>query len=152
MDALGVWTTSWARVVFIESSKFWFYSLVFSLLGTGWQMLWICGRTEEMKPNASAESTKLGEKEPEAPSPGAKRSSQDARDEPESGPEDEALAVERYHTLVKNLIIQGCDILIPGSLVGWIDASPLVVSTATVASTILVGIDRWTTVRKQNQR
>jgi len=115
-------------------------------------MLWICGRTEEMKPNASAESTKLGEMEPEAPSPGAKRSSQDAGDEPESGPEDEALAVERYYTLVKNLIIQGCDILIPGSLVGWIDASPLVVSTATVASTILVGIDRWTTVRKQNQR
>lgn len=43
----------------------------------------------------------------------------------------------------KRLVIDGCDLLIPGSMLGWIAVSPMVVGMSMVVSTLLAAQDIW---------
>jgi len=45
--------------------------------------------------------------------------------------------VETSSSLLKQLIMDGCDLLIPGSALGWLPASPLVVGIAMAVSSFL---------------
>lgn len=45
--------------------------------------------------------------------------------------------------LVKKIIIDGCDLTLPGSFIGWVPASGLQVGAAMVVSTVLVGHNVW---------
>ena len=52
---------------------------------------------------------------------------------------------------LKRTIIVGCDLLIPGSFLGWIPASSLQVGVATLVSTLLSMGDVWARVQAQGQ-
>ena len=50
---------------------------------------------------------------------------------------------------VKRIIISGCDLLIPGSFLGWIPASSLQVGLATTVSTLVPLGDIWVSAQRQ---
>ena len=45
--------------------------------------------------------------------------------------------------LVKNIIVDACDLVIPGSVLGWIPASSTQVGLAMVVSTLIASGDIW---------
>jgi hypothetical protein len=53
--------------------------------------------------------------------------------------------------LYTSLIIDSCDILIPGSAVGWIPVSSVTVGIASSISSVIVGQQIWSRVQKQNR-
>ncbi|KAJ9269135.1 hypothetical protein DTO212C5_4818 [Paecilomyces variotii] len=57
---------------------------------------------------------------------------------------DKKASASKSSPWLKRIIIDGCDLLIPGSMVGWIAVSPLVVAMSMVASTVLAAQDIWT--------
>ncbi|KAJ9250759.1 hypothetical protein DTO280E4_1299 [Paecilomyces variotii] len=57
---------------------------------------------------------------------------------------DKKASASKSSPWLKRIIIDGCDLLIPGSMVGWIAVSPLVVAMSMVASTLLAAQDIWT--------
>ncbi|KAJ9220590.1 hypothetical protein DTO169C6_7103 [Paecilomyces variotii] len=56
---------------------------------------------------------------------------------------DKKASASKSSPWLKRIIIDGCDLLIPGSMVGWIAVSPLVVAMSMVASTVLAAQDIW---------
>lgn len=56
---------------------------------------------------------------------------------------DKKASASKSSPWLKRIIIDGCDLLIPGSMVGWIAVSPLVVAMSMVASTLLAAQDIW---------
>ncbi|KAI1925903.1 hypothetical protein LOZ65_002715 [Ophidiomyces ophidiicola] len=140
LDALGAHSTEWSRMMLVEANKFWFYAILFSILSNVWQI--ICaqltldtsqlgGHEERRGGNASLNSSR------------SKKSKKSAAEGSITGQSKRTELHLKASSLTRNLIVNGCDLLMPGAFVGWIDVSPLVVSSAMVLSTVLVGRDRW---------
>ncbi|EFQ99697.1 PEX11 domain-containing protein [Nannizzia gypsea CBS 118893] len=133
-DALGVQRTAWGDRALLESHKFWLYGLVFSLLSTLWQMVQL--RQAPKSPAASQQTKKDS-------------NAKDSKDGSEKTPSVEKQTVNNadftvvHQALMKDLIITGCDICIPGHILGWIPISATMMGSAAVLSTLLVGRDRW---------
>lgn len=49
--------------------------------------------------------------------------------------------------LVKKIVTDACDLLIPGSITGWARTSPAIVGVATVVSTVLGSEEIWVRVQ-----
>jgi hypothetical protein len=49
----------------------------------------------------------------------------------------------------KQLVIDGCDLFIPGAVVGWMPFSPLTVGVAMAISTLLQLGDMWPRIQAQ---
>jgi hypothetical protein len=109
MDAMEIWSTTWAPGLNLEGNRFWFYSLIFSLISCALQLY----RLRFI----SAPSGTKGRLKP------------------------------KINTLpwpvVRQIFTDACDLLIPGSITGWVRTSPATVGFATVASTILASEDIW---------
>lgn len=133
-------------MIFVEANKLWFYALVFSILGNSWQLLCLYLAP---KSSQSSYSLKPPKSEP-SPEPQPETKSDSTSDEIEKKPQKSAPSNKYlpYPSLVRNLALNGCDLLIPGSFLGWIGASQLFVSSAMVVSTVLVGADRWEKAQK----
>ncbi|KAM5433657.1 hypothetical protein McanMca71_003342 [Microsporum canis] len=132
-DALGVQKTAWGDRALLESNRFWLYALVFSLLSTLWQMFQLY--RDAKTPAAQKIKQKPNVKSSQKPSTEGKQTTSSAD------------FTVTNQALVKDIIITSCDILIPGYLVGWIPISALMMGSAAVVSTLLVGRDRWTQVQ-----
>lgn len=117
---MGIWSTSWSRDVFFEANRFWFYALSLSLIGSIWTLCF----SATSKPPVSVSTSK--------DSPSEKQEKQEKKQpHPDVTP------------LVKRIIVDGCDLVIPGSLVGWIGASPAQVGVAMAISTVVAVEDIW---------
>lgn len=132
---MGIWVSDWSKDTLTESYKFWFYSLAFSILGSIWQLLCLVvgPKTKNKKPAAIH----------------VKPTSTRKEDEPiYIGPRDDIPEPRSCWDLITDLIASSCDILIPGTSVGWVNATPLVVSSAAVLSTVLLGTRKWHAAQK----
>ena len=116
MDAMEIWSTTWAPTLLLEANKFWFYSLLFSLASCLLQLYRLrflstpAGATARSK----AESNVL-------PWP-----------------------------LVRQILTDACDLIIPGSITGWARTSPAIVGLATVISTLLASGEIWYRVQRSD--
>ena len=120
MDVIGVWPTPYADTILLEGNRFWFYSLVCSIL---WGVVQLFERH-----NADGESKKSDEKRP------ARKSTKDAGLKSKAG--------------VKRRLVSDCfDLLVPGSVLGWISASTAMVGAASVVSTVLSSKDIWDSLK-----
>ncbi|RFU28854.1 hypothetical protein B7463_g7497, partial [Scytalidium lignicola] len=117
LDAMGAWKTTWAAQCLLEANKFWFYSLVFSIIKS---VLGLLNSGSSTKPNGTNE--KKGKN-----SPPVKKT--------------------RPNKLVRKLLADGFDLLIPGLVTGWIPTSLLISGYTTVASTILTSMEVWDGLR-----
>lgn len=115
----------------IEANKFWFYSLVFSILWGVFQLLY----------------RDFGEQAPKTPSGKSPEKAHGRRAvNPKVGGDRKGArrVVSEEHQRVKRGIVSDCfDLFIPGSVLGWISASSATVGYATVISTVLSSKDIW---------
>jgi hypothetical protein len=112
---MDVYPVYWNKPVLVEAYKFWFYALALSIVGALWGLLFASG-------SASVGKAQQDEK---------KGGSSKERKDGGSGP------------LMKRIVVDGCDLLIPGVFLGWIQVSEVVVGMAMVVSTLVAGRDIW---------
>ncbi|KAH7342909.1 peroxisomal biogenesis factor 11 [Rhexocercosporidium sp. MPI-PUGE-AT-0058] len=127
LDAMGYWPTPLAKICLLEGNKFWFYSLVCSML---WGLLQLLDVTSE-----SYDFTgKLDE------TGGADAS---AEGEANARRVFELKRKRKIDAIKTKLVIDGFDLLSPGFVTGWIRTSAAVVGFSSVVSTVLSSKDIW---------
>jgi peroxisomal biogenesis factor 11 (PEX11) len=122
MDAMGIWGTTWGRDILIEANRFWFYSLILSLCCS----LWTLSARSNNSNRRSSSDHPTAEKTQQP-----QRKSDEKEKQPSSAP------------VVKQIVVDSFDLLIPGAFVGWIAASPVQVGLATIISTVVTARDIW---------
>ncbi|KAJ5112784.1 hypothetical protein N7532_000829 [Penicillium argentinense] len=117
LHAMGVWAVPWEERVMREANTFWFYALSFSLAGTVYALLF-------SNSTAPASKGKNGKKK--------------------NGRKNEK-AVSRVDSsaLMKQIVVDGCDLLIPAELLDWMPTGDLVIGSTMILSTLLTGQDIW---------
>jgi len=126
MDAMEIWTTAWASNVLLEAMKFWFYSILFSLTLSFLELFQLSYKSPTSKQSEKANGR------PKKTSKASKAH--------------ELMA--KRQDIVKRIITDGCDLLIPGFVTGWIETSFATVGISGVVSTVLVSTDIWNRVQR----
>jgi Peroxisomal biogenesis factor 11 (PEX11) len=116
---MGVWPSSWAETCLLEGNKFWFYSLVCSIL-LGALQLNAGGGEAESEPNKR---------------PKGKRQTVQAQKNDLDG-------------VRRRIIADSFDLFIPGFVTGWLLTTHAFVGFAGAASTVLSSKDIWDRLRK----
>lgn len=113
---MNIWRVSWNTPLLIEANKFWFYAICLSITGALWE--WFCGGIARSK-------THIDEKE--------KRSKKPSSSE----------QVSSNVPLWERLVVDVCDLSLPGSFVGWIPLSDFGVGMAMIVSSVVASRDVW---------
>ncbi|RHZ53105.1 PEX11 domain protein [Aspergillus thermomutatus] len=122
LHAMNVYPVQWNKPVLVEAYKFWFYALALSIVGALWGLLF----------GSASGSPSAGKVQQDEKKGGSgKEGKEGGRKEVSTGP------------LVKRIVVDGCDLLIPGVFLGWIQVSDVVVGMAMVVSTLVAGRDVW---------
>lgn len=117
---MGVYLVPWEEQVMYEANQFWFYALSFSFLGALYSLLSLpTGRTSQARGGKRK---------------GSKKSEKAVSALPDSS------------ALVKQIIVDGCDLLIPAELLNWMPTGDLVLGVTMVVSTVLTGREIWARV------
>ncbi|KAF7166629.1 hypothetical protein CNMCM6106_002372 [Aspergillus hiratsukae] len=111
LHAMNVYPVYWNKPILVEAYKFWFYALALSIVGALWGLLF---------GSASGSNSASVGKAPQ--------------DEKKDGASKERKV--STSPLVKRIVVDGCDLLIPGVFLGWIQVSEVVVGMAMVMSKI----------------
>lgn len=161
VDALGVRKFSWAPMLFVESMRFWFYSISCSIILTCYDLY--MNRNEIIRLQAeiaaakeAAETTENGDGATRTRK--EKRSKEDIKDT--AAPEqkknrllDDKQALEkarfRRHALLRQLIGASCDLLTPGAVVNYTPVSPAAVAITSIISSLISSQDIWKRVNKK---
>ncbi|KAF8859452.1 hypothetical protein BDZ45DRAFT_356468 [Acephala macrosclerotiorum] len=130
LDAMGVYRTTWAQPLFVEAMKFWFYSITCGILLSLVQFWGLY-----MAPNPVPKTGKADEKE--------------EKESKEKGVKVEVEWMSTRRKIMKRLVVDSCDLFIPGSVTGWLAVSSANVGLFSVVSTVLTGTDLWTRVQGQ---
>ncbi|KAJ5666630.1 hypothetical protein N7462_011039 [Penicillium macrosclerotiorum] len=123
LHAMGVYLVPWEARVMREANTFWFYALFFSILGSVYGLLFT---SDERSPKAEDQKKKSGQK------------SQKEKAATIAEPE-----VPHSSTLVRQIIVDSCDMLIPAELLNWFPTGDLVLGVTMVMSTLLTGHAIW---------
>ncbi|KAK6380607.1 hypothetical protein LTS17_004807 [Exophiala oligosperma] len=136
-DAMHISHNSWAPWLQVESLKFWFYSLAVSVLLGLYDLVMLDSSPTPAEPVVSEKTkakvtVKTGRK---------KASTAVVETKPPS-----AQNQNKRQAILKGIVADSCDLLIPGSIVGWIPIDPVPVGIAGSLSAILGGSDAWARV------
>jgi hypothetical protein len=115
---MGVRTTPWTQQCMVEANRFWFYSLLFSIILGGMQLF----SEDEQVAGPGVKNKLTSEKRPV----NAKTETRVSR-----------------RVIVRRLVTDGFDLFIPGSITGWIRTSPAFVGFASLVSTLLASKEIW---------
>lgn len=111
-----------------EANTFWFYALSFSIAGAIYGLL-LSGSVE--------------------PAPKAKDSKKKTNGtKAEKEKKTEAVTDSKANTpktaaLVRQIVVESCDLVLPVTLLGWVHMGDLVVGVTMVVSTMLTGREIW---------
>ncbi|OJK02221.1 hypothetical protein ASPACDRAFT_114930 [Aspergillus aculeatus ATCC 16872] len=132
LHAAEIYPVPWAKTVTVEAFKFWYYALALSLFGAVWE--WYSG--------GGAGSVGKGVKKV-----GGKRGGAGAAGKAK-GRAGAGAAASRVDTstLLKRVVVDGCDLLIPGTYLGWMGVGPLGVGVGMVVSTVVSLREIWRSV------
>ncbi|KAJ5699246.1 hypothetical protein N7536_002259 [Penicillium majusculum] len=121
LHAMGVYAVPWNDRVMDQANTFWFYALSFSVAGAIWALL-VSPVEQSSKTNGKRKNRKtVSEKDtPVKPTTASAR--------------------------VKQIVVDGCDLLIPLELLGWMPTGDVVVGSTMVLSTLLTAQEIWTRV------
>lgn len=129
---MGVTAFEWGARVQHEANKCWFYALVVSIVLAGFELILLSqGPTKE---DITEKSEKKDKKKAKPKASALEKVSKPARSK-----------------ILMQLIIDCCDLLIPGAAVGWTSAplaAPLVVGVASTISTTVAGTQIWKRVQQ----
>ena len=127
LDAMGIWKVEWAGMVMMEANRFWFYSLACAFMLTLhclWNLPPLPAAVEVGKEKSFEERTKAGLE---------KRKMEELA----------AKTLARRTRLMKDLVMYGADLFIPGDLTGWIRTEQWWVGSAMAVSTLLASEEVW---------
>lgn len=94
---MGIWLVPWSTSILTEASKFWFYAICISIARSVWELVFGFGpKTADSAQNGHADTTEKKDKSASRP----KLSSSAA--------------------LLERIIVDSCDLTLPGSFLGWI--------------------------------
>lgn len=132
---MRVTSTSWGPGVLQESLKFWFYALCASILLSIYD-LWMIRTTT-------------------GPFPEIKRNGQAVREKDSNGShkttpvssKPSSTASARTMSIYKKLLVDGCDLLIPGAATGWIETDPVIVGVTGCISSLVAMEEIWARVQ-----
>ncbi|KAK5805820.1 hypothetical protein VI817_000078 [Penicillium citrinum] len=116
LHAMGVWAVPWEERVMREANTFWFYALCFSLAGTLYALL-SAGPSETRGRGGKKKNTRKSEKM--------------------------AASKAVSSALWTQLLIDGCDLLIPAELLNWMPTGDLVIGSTMILSTLLAAGSIW---------
>ncbi|PVH85930.1 hypothetical protein DL98DRAFT_583018 [Cadophora sp. DSE1049] len=125
LDAMDIYHSNWAAGLFVEAMKFWFYSLTLGMFLALHELWGLSGQGSVMRKGNKGEDEKFGKK---------------AEQDQESRARQRSL--KRWN-VVKKIVIDGCDLSIPGSITGWLRVSSSNVGMLCIVSTVLAGYDIW---------
>jgi hypothetical protein len=134
---MGVTNTSWGPNLQQESNKFWFYALTSSLLLSMYQIF--LSSALFTKPAQSTTTEEVGSTSSEKNTEEKLKAKSSAKSPGGTPPGD-------MKQVYKQFFMDGCDILIPGSVVGWIPADAVTVGVAMSLSSYLSARQIWLTV------
>jgi hypothetical protein len=121
---MGITATAWGPQIAQESAKFWFYAIATSILLSLYQVFFV---VTPARPAAKVISPTNDEKAPSteksAPVP--------------------TQADTKSADLYRQLLIDGCDLFVPGSVIGWIPTEPLTVGIFMSISSALAMSSMW---------
>lgn len=127
---MGLTSASWGPHLLIESQKFWFYAIATSLLSSFYQLLFAQTTIQPVTP-ALHEKDTLGKATPVSASA--------------------LLQAGRNNTdLYRQILIDGCDLFVPGAAVGWIPVETLSVGVFMSVSSVLAMGSMWPKVQAQS--
>jgi len=124
MDAMGVWSTEWAPKLFVEAMKFWFYSISFSIILSFVLLYFELSKSTMPPKREQGKSEKIDAQVDRGATETKQRSS-------------------LRKGLMKKLVIDCCDIFIPGFTTGWLIVSSGTVGILGIISTVLGSLDIW---------
>lgn len=120
---MNVWPVPWNNSVLNEANKFWFYALSLSVIGALWEILFApWPQAGEGRKGSGKKASKKGG--------GSSKARQTS-------------AVRSVMPLVKRIVVDGCDLLLPGSFLGWVPVGDVGVGLAMVVSTVVASRDIW---------
>lgn len=123
---MDIYPVSWNGPVLEQAYMFQFYALALSVFDATWGLIFCsAGLSKASVPRDESQCTKI-----------VKSSGKNS-----DFPSTSRAAVSS--TLVKGIIVDSCDLLISGSILGWIAVSDLGVGVAMVISTVVSGKDVW---------
>ena len=137
VDAVtGTWRP-WAVTAQLESLKLWFYALSVSVVLDLYEIFVVypeLATSPATKPGAAAEK------------PASERARENKNEE--ANPDTQAVSTRaaKRRALYRQLVIDGCDALIPGATVGWLGLDPVTVGAVGTISAIVGGSDAWVRV------
>lgn len=139
LDAVtGAWRP-WAVSTQTEALKIWFYALSVSVVLDLYEILFVY--SDRVVATTSAPADQMKEKKPN--SEGTERGPGEiVSPEADSQP----LQATKRRILYRQLVIDSCDVLIPGAAVGWLNLDPVTVGVVGTISALVSISDAWTRV------
>lgn len=127
LHAMDVYLVPWEQRVMKEANTFWFYALSFSLAGSVFALLF----STSVEPASKAKDQKTRKN-------GAK-----AENEKVEAVTNEKADAPKTAALVRQIVVDGCDLFLPAALLGWMPTGDLVIGLTMVLSTVLTGREIW---------
>ncbi|KAH8195435.1 hypothetical protein TruAng_010387 [Truncatella angustata] len=158
VEGLRLWTHEWERVIIVEAQRFWLFALVCGVLSGLLKVLKTLAYTPVPASGDVTQSAKVDEDEkskaesiPEeknvAEEFDVKKEQQRLRGLVKDSRKKRVLWVRevkaKLHGLGRSIVANALDIVLPGTVVGWIEADQGVVGIAMFITTILTGLDVW---------
>ncbi|EPS28328.1 hypothetical protein PDE_03274 [Penicillium oxalicum 114-2] len=126
LHAMNIYLVSWEGRVMQEANTFWFYALAFSIAGAMYALLF----SSPAKP--LPENTATKEKATPKPDQGKTKAASPA-----------GTAETGNFKLVRQIVAESCDLLLPATLLGWMRTGDLIVGLTMVLSTLLTSMEIW---------
>lgn len=117
---MNVWLVLWSTPVLTEASKFWFYAICISIARSVWELVVGFGP----KTIDSAQNGHAG--------------TDDKKKTSGNHPKQISTAA-----LLERIVVDSCDLTLPGSFLGWIPQGDFEVGVAMVVSTTLASREIW---------
>lgn len=162
IDGLAAWGAKWERAVGVEAQRFWLFALVCAVASGALKALQVLAYTPVPPAGDVTQSEKVaGAQEKEKTAPAAAAGvGEEEEEEFDVRKEQERLrglvrqtrkrrvlwrreVRAKLHGLGRTTAANALDIVLPGVIVGWIDADPGTVGVVMFITTVLTGLDVW---------
>lgn len=128
LHAMDVYLVPWEQRVMKEANTFWFYALSFSIAGAIYGLIFSGSGKTPSKAKEDKKNVKNGAK--------AEKESMEVA-------ADSKVGATKTTALVRQIVVESCDLVLPVTLLGWVHLGDLVVGGTMVVSTLLTGREIW---------
>ena len=148
IEGLGVWGPERRDKVNVEAQRFWFLTLACAIASGILQIVaLLLAYPPSSAPAAAGGAEPVREKTSgSAAADDEKKMSENAT---QSNVEEANVRRRKFYRLGKTLVSNAIDIVIPGSIVGWLDVDPGTIGVAMFVTTILTTMDVWNRCGKE---